>query len=58
VYLDLLLSTEQDTGDVLRKVKVLILPGKLLENSNLVFIGTAELCTLGIIPVEEDPPKE
>jgi hypothetical protein len=49
-YLDLLLSIEQGTGVVLRKVKVLILPGKLLDNFNIVFIGIAELCTLGSTP--------
>jgi hypothetical protein len=52
-HLELLLSTEQGTGVVLRKVKVLILSGKLLENSNLVFIGTAELYTLGIQPFSQ-----
>jgi hypothetical protein len=47
-YLDLFLSTEQGTGVVLRKVKVFILPGKVLENFNCVFIGTHKLCTLVI----------
>jgi hypothetical protein len=49
--IDLALSTESGSSVILRRVKTLILPGKSLENSNTVFVGAAELQTLGIHPL-------
>jgi hypothetical protein len=48
VFVDLQLDTAEGGSVVIRGLKALVLPGKILDDTNLVFVGTVELNSLGI----------
>jgi hypothetical protein len=50
---DLQLETDGGGSVIMRRVKALILPGKILDDANLVFVGTTELNSLGIHPLNQ-----
>jgi hypothetical protein len=53
VLIDLQLDIAEGGSVVIRRVKALVLPGKILDDANLVFVGTVELNSLGIHPLHQ-----
>jgi hypothetical protein len=53
VFVDLKLDTAEGGNVVIRGVKSLVLPGKIIDDNNLVFVGTVELNFLGIHPLHQ-----
>jgi hypothetical protein len=53
VIIDLTLYTGQGGSVILRSVDAFVLPGKILEFDNLVFVGVTELNSLGIHPLHQ-----
>jgi hypothetical protein len=53
VLVDLRLETDEGGSVIIRGVKALVLPGKILDDANLVFVGAVELSSLGIHPLHQ-----